>query len=128
MKKVALITGGARGIGKKIVEELSNEGYIVVVNYNSSVERAKSFEKDLVKAKRDCLFVKSDVPFVIQSPPSVVEDILVKTTLFVIASISAFIPIPEFVIRSQTSETVCPDKMVIFWVSVILPFLSVKET
>ena len=61
MKKVALITGGARGIGKTVVETLANNGYIVVVNYNSSVDRAKSFEKQLLKVKKECLFIKSDI-------------------------------------------------------------------
>ena len=61
MKKVALITGGARGIGKTVVETLANNDYIVVVNYNSSIDRAKVFEKQLLKAKKECLFIKSDI-------------------------------------------------------------------
>ena len=61
MKKVALVTGGARGIGKKIVETLVEDGYIVCVNYNSSEKRAKTFEEELKLNNAECLFVKADV-------------------------------------------------------------------
>jgi len=61
MRKVALITGGARGIGKSIAETLCKDGYIVVVNYFNSVERAKNFEKQLKKDKYESMFVRADV-------------------------------------------------------------------
>ena len=34
-KRVALITGGTRGIGKKIAEEFAKHGYNLVINYVS---------------------------------------------------------------------------------------------
>lgn len=40
--KVAVVTGGSRGIGKAIALELAREGAIVVVNYNGSEEKAKA--------------------------------------------------------------------------------------
>ncbi|MFI3208765.1 MAG: 3-oxoacyl-[acyl-carrier-protein] reductase [Eubacteriales bacterium] len=40
--KVAIVTGGSRGIGKAIALELAREGAIVVVNYNGSEEKAKA--------------------------------------------------------------------------------------
>ena len=61
MKKIALITGGARGIGKKVAETLGSLGFCIVVNYKSSEARAKEFEQQLKKKKVDCLFFKSDV-------------------------------------------------------------------
>lgn len=33
MKKVAFITGGARGIGKAISERFAKEGYNLIINY-----------------------------------------------------------------------------------------------
>jgi len=38
--KVALVTGGAKGIGREIVLELANAGYCVVINYNTSEKQA----------------------------------------------------------------------------------------
>lgn len=45
-KKVALVTGGAKGIGAEIVRTLSSDGYIVVINYNSSKEQAEKLAKE----------------------------------------------------------------------------------
>lgn len=43
-KKVALITGAGKGIGRSIAEKLANEGIHVIINYNSSVENARTVE------------------------------------------------------------------------------------
>ena len=42
--KTVLVTGGSRGIGKCIVENLAIEGYNVVLNYNKSVKEAKQIK------------------------------------------------------------------------------------
>ena len=40
MKKVALVTGGSRGIGKAVSRVLAEEGYFVAINYFRSTEAA----------------------------------------------------------------------------------------
>ena len=40
-KKIAVVTGGARGIGKAIAMELAKAGNIVVINYNGSADKAE---------------------------------------------------------------------------------------
>lgn len=46
MKNV-IVTGGSRGIGKCIVENLAREGYNVILNYNKSEKQAKKIQNDL---------------------------------------------------------------------------------
>jgi len=43
MKKIALVTGGTRGIGGKISVALKNAGYLVAASYNSGREAAEAF-------------------------------------------------------------------------------------
>ncbi|MBQ0009118.1 MAG: SDR family oxidoreductase [Firmicutes bacterium] len=47
MRKIALVTGGAKGIGAAIVRELANTGYDVVINYLTSKEKADALVKEL---------------------------------------------------------------------------------
>jgi acetoacetyl-CoA reductase len=45
MPKVALVTGGTRGIGEAIAIELKEAGYTAVANYGGNDERAKIFQE-----------------------------------------------------------------------------------
>ncbi len=45
--KVALVTGGASGIGRTISLELAKKGAIVFVNYNKSQDKAKSLIEEI---------------------------------------------------------------------------------
>ena len=45
MTKIALVTGGTRGIGEAISKKLKNDGHTVVVNYGNNEEAAKEFSK-----------------------------------------------------------------------------------
>lgn len=46
MKKVVLVTGASRGIGRQIAKTLSNKGYIVIANYNRSEEAAIKLKQE----------------------------------------------------------------------------------
>ncbi|GKX66056.1 elongation factor P 5-aminopentanone reductase [Inconstantimicrobium mannanitabidum] len=48
--KIAIVTGGSRGIGEAIVRTLCEEGAFVIFTYNNNEEKAKSLVKEL-KAK-----------------------------------------------------------------------------
>ncbi len=58
MKKVALVTGGAKGIGSAIVKRLIKDGYKVAFTYNASEEKARTLCSD---AGADCKAYKLDI-------------------------------------------------------------------
>ncbi len=43
--KVVLITGSSRGIGRQCAIEFAKKGYDIIINYNSSEDKAKELEK-----------------------------------------------------------------------------------
>ncbi|MGH6802198.1 MAG: SDR family NAD(P)-dependent oxidoreductase, partial [Methyloceanibacter sp.] len=46
MGRVALVTGGTRGIGAAIGKALKKAGYQVAANYGGNDDAAKAFQKD----------------------------------------------------------------------------------
>ncbi len=56
MTKVAVVTGGTRGIGEAISKELKSDGYIVVAVYRGNDEAAQKF-----KDETGCETIKFDV-------------------------------------------------------------------
>ncbi len=61
MKKVALITGATRGIGKEIALTLAEEGYDIALNYRKENEELDNVKKEIENFKVKCLLVKGDV-------------------------------------------------------------------
>ena len=47
MKKVALITGAAKGIGKQLAVDLAKNGYDLIVSYLTSFDKIKELEEEL---------------------------------------------------------------------------------
>jgi 3-oxoacyl-[acyl-carrier protein] reductase len=60
-RKVALVTGSSRGIGRGIVLEFAKYGYDVVINYNTSKDSAFSLKEEVEKLGVKVLVVKCDV-------------------------------------------------------------------
>ncbi|NLF02739.1 MAG: 3-oxoacyl-[acyl-carrier-protein] reductase [Anaerolineales bacterium] len=59
--KVAIITGGSRGIGRAITQELAQRGACVVVNYQRSAEAAEAVVSAITRAGGQALAVQADV-------------------------------------------------------------------
>ncbi|MXP15368.1 acetoacetyl-CoA reductase [Altererythrobacter confluentis] len=46
MGRIAIVTGGTRGIGRAICETLQNDGFTVVANYGGNDEKARAFTQE----------------------------------------------------------------------------------
>lgn len=58
--KVALVTGGSRGIGEGIARRLAREGAAVAVTYNASADRAEALVKEIVADGGQALALQAD--------------------------------------------------------------------
>lgn len=61
MAKVALVTGGSRGIGAATCRLLAREGWDVAVNYRADAPAAEAVVADVVAAGRQAIAVQGDV-------------------------------------------------------------------
>jgi 3-oxoacyl-[acyl-carrier protein] reductase len=59
--KTALVTGGARGIGRAIALELGRQGASVAVNYNASAEAAEALCQEIESFGSQAFAVQGDV-------------------------------------------------------------------
>ena len=59
--KVALVTGGSRGIGKSIAIELAKNGANVAINYASNSEKAEEVVEEMKSLGVNAISVKADV-------------------------------------------------------------------
>lgn len=59
--RVALVTGGARGIGRAIALELAGRGAGVAVNFRSSKADAETLAQEISQMGGECLLIQGDV-------------------------------------------------------------------
>ena len=60
-KKVAIVTGSSRGIGRGIAVELAQHGWYIVINYRSNREAAEEAGEQIKAAGSEALLVKADM-------------------------------------------------------------------
>lgn len=60
-QRVALVTGGSRGIGAAIVRRLARDGYAVGINYASRADEADALANDIRQAGGRAVAVQADV-------------------------------------------------------------------
>jgi len=61
INKIALITGGSRGIGKSIVQTLSKEGYFTIINYQSNQAIAEKLLEEIKTHGGDGICYQCDI-------------------------------------------------------------------
>lgn len=59
--QTALITGGAKRLGRDISLFLAEEGYDIALHYQASMEDAQSTKQDIEKRGRRCLLMQGDL-------------------------------------------------------------------
>jgi 3-oxoacyl-[acyl-carrier protein] reductase len=60
-RRVAIVTGGSRGIGRETAERLSKDGFAIVVNYAGNQEEADAAVKWITDAGGEAIAVQADV-------------------------------------------------------------------
>ena len=60
-KKVVVVTGASRGIGKEIALKYAENGYNVAINYVSDKTNVEELEKEFKEKGAEALIVKADV-------------------------------------------------------------------
>ena len=97
--KVAVVTGGARDIGRAVSIKLAAEGAKVVINYHGSQERADETLAEIQAAGGEALLFKGDM-----TAPADVEGLVAATQAAFGASIDILVNVAGGMVARKTLE------------------------
>ena len=75
MKKVAIVTGASRGIGRAVAGRLAKDGFVVIVNYHSNAAEADEVVAEIKERGGNAVAIQADV-----SSPGDVERLFSETS------------------------------------------------
>ena len=61
MKKIVIVTGASKGIGREIAITLARKGFKVIANYNKSKKEAIELQQELKKENIEIDIFQADV-------------------------------------------------------------------
>jgi 3-oxoacyl-[acyl-carrier protein] reductase len=101
--KVAIVTGGAAGIGRTISLELAKHGAKVVINYRSSETKALELVEEIKKLGSEALAVKADISDFNQAKALVEEAVIAFGKLDILVN-NAGITQDQLLLRMQEEQ------------------------
>lgn len=122
--RTALVTGGAKRIGRAICIALANDGYDIIVHCNNSIEDAKQVVSDINKIGQSAIIVQGDLCSDIESICHQVSDAEIITRrggLDVLVNSASIFERSEFEKINQNDV----DRM--FSINTIAPFMLIRN-
>ncbi len=101
--KVALITGGAGGIGAAISKKFAAEGYVVIVTYNRNAEKAENLIQNLSGTNHLSLQAKVDDSANLQKAVAIIKEKYGKLDVLV-NNAGITTPVPHDDLEGLTDE------------------------
>ena len=120
-RKVVLVTGSSRGIGKAIVTDFAEKGYNVVINYKKEENEANKLREELEsKYNIEALTIKADV-----SNEYEVKD-MVQQTVDKFGKIDVLVNNAGIAIDKEIEDRTVEDWQITLNTNLIAPFLVSK--
>ena len=120
-RKVVLVTGSSRGIGKAIVTDFAEKGYNVVINYKKEENEANKLREELEsKYNIEALTIKADV-----SNEYEVKD-MVQQTVDKFGKIDVLVNNAGIAIDKEFEDRTVEDWQITLNTNLIAPFLVSK--
>lgn len=121
-RKVVLVTGGSRGIGKAIATDFANKGYDVVINYKNADNEAQKLKSELEKVYNiKALTIKADV-----SNENEVEN-MIELILSEFGKIDVLVNNTGIAIDKKFEERTVEDWQLTLNTNLIAPFIVSKH-
>ena len=105
MKKTAIVTGGARGIGLAISRQLANDGYNVVIAAASPPEKYAHVVETIKNSSTDCLYVQCNVSSAVDRDHLVAEAVKKFGAIHVLVNNAGVAPSTRTDLLEMTEES-----------------------